>query len=40
MPVMACIEDDDPFFHILTIQEAIEFKNQPKNVRDLAWYER
>ena len=40
MPVMACIEEDDPFFTALTVQEAIEFKNKPKNVRDLAWYER
>ena len=40
MPVMACIKEDDPFFTALTIQEAIEFKNQPKNIRDLAWYER
>ena len=40
MPVMAPVKEDCPFFHILTIQEAIEFKNQPKNVRDLAWYER
>ena len=40
MPVMACIEDDDPFFTALTIQEAMNFKNKPKNIRDLAWYER
>ena len=40
MPVMACIEEDDPFFIALTIQEAMNFKNKPKNVRDLAWYER
>lgn len=40
MPVMAPVKEDCPFFHILTIQEAIEFKNKPKNVRDLAWYER
>jgi hypothetical protein len=40
MPVMACIEDDDPFFTALTVQEAMNFKNKPKNVRDLAWYER
>ena len=40
MPVMACIEEDDPFFTALTVQEAINFKNKPKNIRDLAWYER
>jgi hypothetical protein len=40
MPVMACIEEDDNFFYMLTIQEAINFKNKPKNIRDLAWYER
>lgn len=40
MPVMAPVKEDCHFFHILTIQEAIEFKNKPKNVRDLAWYER
>ena len=40
MPVMACIEEDNPFFIALTIQEAMNFKNKPKNVRDLAWYER
>jgi len=39
MPVMACIEEDDPFFTALTVQEAINFKNKPKNLRDLAWYE-
>ena len=39
MPVMACIEEDDPFFIALTIQEAMSFKNKPKNLRDLAWYE-
>ena len=40
MPVMAAVEEDDPFFIALTIQEAMNFKNKPKNVRDLAWYER
>ena len=40
MPVMFPIKEDDNFFYMLTIQEAIEFKNKPKNVRDLAWYER
>lgn len=40
MPVMAYIEEDDPFYIALTIQEAMNFKNKPKNVRDLAWYER
>ena len=40
MPVMFPIKEDDNFFYMLTIQEAIEFKNQPKNIRDLAWYER
>jgi len=39
MPVMFPIKEDDNFFYMLTIQEAIEFKNQPKNIRDLAWYE-
>ncbi len=40
MPVMFPIKEDDNFFYMLTIQEAINFKNKPKNVRDLAWYER
>ena len=40
MPVMCPVKEDDRDFHMLSIQEAIEFKNQPKNVRDLAWYER
>lgn len=40
MPVMFPIKEDGNFFYMLTIQEAIEFKNKPKNVRDLAWYER
>ncbi len=40
MPAMVCIEKDDPFFTALTVQEAINFKNKPKNIRDLAWYER
>jgi hypothetical protein len=40
MPVMFPIKEDGNFFYMLTIQEAIEFKNKPKNIRDLAWYER
>jgi hypothetical protein len=40
MPVMFPIKEDNNFFYMLTIQEAIEFKNKPKNIRDLAWYER
>jgi hypothetical protein len=40
MPVMFPIKEDGNFFYMLTIQEAINFKNQPKNIRDLAWYER
>ena len=39
MPVMFPIKEDDNFFYMLTIQEAINFKNKPKNLRDLAWYE-